>query len=157
MVVDSTISAFGRACSRTSSWTRLLAQITTSAPPMSPAPLTVNRSGAPGPAPINQTLAKPETSSGEDNSRQIRSLTTDHLPRGHYFLAFDPEPGTVHGVFDPPPGNPEHLPKPASALVANHRLEPGERLPERLFPGRERQERQPLVALEQNRPAARSQ
>src|SRR5215210_7288568 len=113
MVVDSTISAFGRAYARTPSWTRLLAQITTSASPMSPAPLTVNRSGAPGPAPTNQTLPKPKAPSGEDNSRQIRPLTPYHLPRGHYFLTLDPEPGTIHGVFDPTLRNPEHLPKPA--------------------------------------------
>src|SRR4028119_492143 len=56
MIVDSIISAPGAAYSRTPSWTRLLAQTTTSASPMSFAPRIVNRSGEPGPAPINQTL-----------------------------------------------------------------------------------------------------
>src|SRR3712207_1459553 len=56
MVVDSTISAPGEAYSRTPSWTRLLAQTTTSASPMSREPRIVSRSGEPGPAPINQTL-----------------------------------------------------------------------------------------------------
>src|SRR3712207_6356430 len=56
MVVDSTTSAPGEAYSSTPSWTRLLAQTTTSASPMSREPRIVSRSGEPGPAPINQTL-----------------------------------------------------------------------------------------------------
>src|SRR5215210_723200 len=151
MVVDSTISAFGRAYARTPSWTRLLAQITTSASPMSPAPRTVSRSGAPGPAPINHTLPKLRTPPGENYGGQIRPLAPDHLPRRHDFFAFDPEPGPVHGVLQPSSllRDPEHLPEPAPALVADHRLEMGERLFQRLLPGRERQKRQPLVAFQE--------
>src|SRR5919199_1236537 len=99
MVVDSTICAPGRAYSRTPGWTRLLAQTTTSASPMSLAPLIVSRSGAPGPAPINHTLAKLRTSHREDNGRQVGPFAPDHLERRHDFFALDPEPRPVHGAF----------------------------------------------------------
>src|SRR5215211_7700552 len=159
MVVDSTIWAPGRAYWRTSSWTRLLAQTTTSASPMSLAPLTVSRSGAPGPAPINHTLPKLRTPPGKDHCREICPLSPHHLQGGHDFFALDPESRPVHGALQPLTllSDPEHLPEPAPALVADHRLEPGERFPERLLPGRERQQRQPLVAFEEDRPTARGQ
>src|SRR5919112_3191306 len=96
MVVDSTIWASSRAYWRASSWTRLLAQTTTSASPMSLAPLTVSRSGAPGPAPINHTLLKLRTPPGEDHRGKIRPLSPHHLLRRHDFFALDPEPGPVH-------------------------------------------------------------
>src|SRR5215212_1067767 len=127
MVVDSTISAPERAYARTPSFTRLLAQTTTSASAMSPAPLTVRRSGAPGPAPINHTLANLRTPIGEDHGRQVRPLPTYHLLRGQNFFAFDPQPRPVHGPFQPPAflRDPEHLPEPAPSFVADYRLEPG--------------------------------
>src|SRR4028119_1634485 len=72
MVVDSTISASGEAYSSTPSWTRLLAQTTTSASPMSFAPRIVNRSGEPGPAPINQTSPMSLHPSAHDDRRPDR-------------------------------------------------------------------------------------
>src|SRR5918995_6658145 len=151
MVVDSTIRAPGRAYWRTPSWTRLLAQTTTSASPMSLAPLTVSRSGAPGPAPINHTLPKLRTPPGKDHRREICPLSPHHLQCGHDLFPLDTEPGPVHGALQPPSllSYPEHLPEPATALVADNRLEPGERLPESLLSRRERQQRQPLVAFEE--------
>src|ERR687898_3351154 len=145
MVVDSTICAPGRAYWRASSWTRLLAQTTTSASPMSLLPLRVSRSGAPGPAPINHTLPKPGASSGKDHGGQIRSLPADHLTGRRDFLAVDAEPGAVHGALQPLLllRDPQHFPEPASALVTHDRVEPRERLPQRLFPGREGQQREP--------------
>src|SRR5215217_3414497 len=118
MVVDSMISASGREYSMMSSWTRLLAQITTSASPMCLAPRTVRRSGAPGPAPINHTLPKLRSPPGEDNGGQIGPLATYHLSRRHDLFALDPEPGPVHGVLQPSTflRNPEYLPEPAPAL-----------------------------------------
>src|SRR5215203_5759025 len=159
MVVDSTISAPGRAYWRTSSWTRLLAQTTTSASPMSLAPLTVSKSSAPGPAPINHTLPKLRTPPGKDHCGEICTLAPHHLQSGHDFFALDPQPRPVHRALQPPSflSDPEHLPQPATALVADHRLEPGERLPQGLRPCRERQQRQPLVAFEEYRPTPRSQ
>src|SRR5687768_12419633 len=159
MVVDSTILAPGRTYWRTSSWTRLLAQTTTSASPMSLAPLTVSRSGAPGPAPINHTLPKLGTPPGKDDCGEIRPFSSHHLQGGHDFFALDPEPRPVDGALQPTSlfGDPEHPPEPASALVSDHRLEPGERLPEGLLPRRERQQRQPFVAFEEYRPTPRSQ
>src|SRR5215210_4651545 len=150
MVVDSTIWVPGLAYSSTPSWTRLLAQTTTSASAMSLAPLTVSRSGAPGPAPINHTLPKLRAPSGEDNGRQVSPLQPYHLRRWHDFFALDPEPRPVYSPLQPPSPlrNPKHFPEPASAFVADHRLEPGERLPQGLLSRRERQERQPFVALE---------
>src|SRR5215204_6939824 len=136
MVVDSTILAPGRAYRRTSSWTRLLAQTTTSASPMSLAPLTVSRSGAPGPAPINHTLLKLRTPPAKDHGGQVSSLSSHHLERRHHLFALDPEPCPVHRALQPSPlfSDPEHLPEPAPTLVADHRLEPGQRLPQRLLP-----------------------
>src|ERR671920_411243 len=159
MVVDSTIWAPGRAYWRGSWWTRLLAQTTTSASPMSLAPLTVSRSGAPGPAPINHTLPKLRTPPGKDHCREICPLSPHHLQGGHDFFALDPEPGPVHGAFQPTAllSDPEHLPRPATALGADHRLEPGKCLPQRLLPCRERQQRKPFVAFEEYRPTPRSQ
>src|SRR5687768_3312009 len=159
MVVDSTILAPGRTYWRTSSWTRLLAQTTTSASPMSLAPLTVSRSGAPGPAPINHTLPKFRTPPGKDNRGEICPLSPHHLQRRHDFFALDPEPRPVHGALQTPSllSNPQYLPESATSLVADHRLEPRKRLPERLLPRRERQQCQPLVAFEEYRPTARSQ
>src|SRR5215210_84934 len=159
MVVDSTISAPGRAYSRTPSWTRLLAQTTTSASPMSPAPLTVSRSGAPGPAPINHTLPNLGTPVCEDHGRQVRPLPPYHLLRGHDFFPFDPQSRSVHGPFQPSAllRDPEHLPDPAPTLVADHRLEPGERLPQGLLTRRERQQRQPFVAFQEDGVTPRSQ
>src|SRR5215208_6620704 len=147
MVVDSTISASALAHSRTPSCTRLRAQMTTSASPMSLLPLRVSRSGAPGPAPINHTLPKPGASSGKDHGGQIRPPPADHLTGRRDFLAVNAEPGAVHGVLQPPllPRDPQHFPEPASALVADDRVEPRERLPQRLFPGREGQQREPSV------------
>src|SRR5215217_9420047 len=158
MVVDSTISASDLAYSRISSWTRLRAQITTSASPMSLLPLIVKRSGAPGPAPINHTLPKPRTST-KNHGRQIHPLPPEHLPRRHDFLTLDPEPRTVHGALQPTLllSDPQHLREPAPTLVANDRLEACERLPQRPFSRRERQQREPSVAFEENRPTARSQ
>src|SRR4028118_134982 len=95
MVVDSTISASGEAYSSTPSWTRLLAQTTTSAPPMSLAPRIVTRSGEPGPAPINQTLPKPFRLSGKDDRRQVRPLPPVHPGRRDAFLAGEPAPGPL--------------------------------------------------------------
>src|SRR5919107_5789317 len=145
MVVDSMISASALAYSRTPSWTRLRAQITTSASPMSLLPLRVRRSGAPGPAPMNQTLPKPRASSGEYHGGQIRPLPADHLAGRRDFLALYAEPGAVHGALQPPLllRDPQHFPEPASALVTHDRVEPRERLPQRLFPGREGQQREP--------------
>src|SRR5918995_1542348 len=159
MVVDSTILAPSRAYWRTSSWTRLLAQTTTSASPMSPAPLTVSRSSAPGPAPMNHTLPKLRTPPGKDHCGEICPFSPHHLQGGHDFFALDPEPGPVHGALQPTTllSDPEHLPEPAAALVADYRLEPGERLPQRLLPCRERQQRQPFVAFEEYRSTSRSQ
>src|SRR5215207_287389 len=159
MVVDSTIRAPARAYWRTSSWTRLLAQTTTSASPMSLAPLTVSRSGAPGPAPINHTLPKLRTPPDKDHGGEICPLSPYHLQGGHDFFVLDPEPRPVHGALHPPSllSDPEHLPEPATSLVANHRLEPGERLPQGLLPCRERQQRQPFVAFEEYRLTPRSQ
>src|ERR1044072_9535265 len=102
MVVDSTISASALAYSRTPSWTRLRAQMTTSASPMILLPLSVRRSGAPGPAPMNQTLPTPGSSSGKYYGGQIRPLPADHLPGRRDFLAVDAKPGAVHGVIQPP-------------------------------------------------------
>src|SRR5215218_5021028 len=118
MVVDSTIRASELAYSRTPSWTRLLAQTTTSASPTSLAPLTVSRSGAPGPAPINHTLPKLRTPICEDHGRQVRPLASYHLLRGHDFFALDPESRPVHGALQAPAPlrNPEHLPEPAPAF-----------------------------------------
>src|SRR3712207_8262396 len=79
MVVDSIICAPGRACSRTTSFTRLRAQITTSASPMSLAPRMVSRSGAPGPAPINHTLPKLPPLLLEVYRREVRRLPAHHL------------------------------------------------------------------------------
>src|SRR5215210_8864181 len=140
MVVDSKIWAPGRAYSRTSSWTRLLPQITTSASPMSLAPLTVSRSGAPGPAPLNHTLPKLRTPPGKDHCGEICPFSPHHLQGGHDFFALDSEPGPVHGALQPTTllSNPEHLPEPATPLVAGHRLEPGECLPQRFLPCCER-------------------
>src|SRR5215218_8055534 len=140
MVVDSTIWASSRAYWRASSWTRLLAQTTTSASPMSLAPLTVSRSGAPGPAPINHTLPKLRTPPGKDHGGEICTLPPQHLQSRHDLFALDPEPGTVHGALQPTAllSDPEHLPEPTTALVAHHCLEPGECLLQRLFPCRER-------------------
>src|SRR5918999_1253761 len=159
MVVDSTIWDPARAYWRTSSWTRLLAQTTTSASPMSLAPLTVSRSGAPGPAPMNHTLPKLRTPPGKDHCGEICPFSSHHLQGGHDFFTLDPEPRPVHGALQPTAllSNPEHLPEPATTLVADHRLEPGERLPQRLLPCRERQQRQPFVAFEEYRPTPRSQ
>ena len=53
---ESMTSAPSRACSSTPGWTRLEAQITTSAAAMAAAPRKVIRSGAPGPAPMKVTL-----------------------------------------------------------------------------------------------------
>src|SRR5829696_4866770 len=159
MVVDSTIWAPGWAYWRTTSWTRLLAQTTTSASPMSLAPLTVSRSGAPGPAPINHTLPKLRTPPTKDHCGEICPLSPYHLQGGHDFFVLDPEPRPVHGALHPPSllSDPEHLPEPATSLVADHRLEPGERLPQGLLPCRERQQRKPFVAFEEYRPTPRSQ
>src|SRR5215211_6249286 len=159
MVVDSTILAPALAYRRTSSWTRLLAQTTTSASPMSLAPLTVSRSCAPGPAPINHTLLKLRTPPGKDHCGEICSLSPHHLQGGHDYFALDPEPGPVHGAFQSTAllSDPEHLPEPATALVADHRLEPGKCIPQRLLPCRERQQRQPFVAFEEYRLTPRSQ
>src|ERR687898_1808302 len=144
MVVDSTISASVLACSRTPSWTRLRAQMTTSASPISLLPLRVSRSGAPGPAPMNQTLPK-RGASDEYHGGQISPLPADHLPGRRDFLTVDAEPGAVHGALQPPLllRDPQHFPEPASALVTHDRVEPRERLPQRLFPGREGQQREP--------------
>src|SRR5919112_5845422 len=98
MVVDSMISASALACSRTPSWTRLRAQMITSASPISLLPLRVRRSGAPGPAPMNQTLPKPGPSSCKDHGGQVRPIPADHLSCGRDLLTLDAEPGTVHGV-----------------------------------------------------------
>src|SRR5918994_4048343 len=135
MVVDSTIRVPARAYWRTSSWTRLLAQTTTSASPMSLAPLTVSRSGAPGPAPINHTLPKLGTPPGKDHCGEIRPFSSHHLQGRHDFFALDPEPRPVYGALQPISllGDPEHLPEPATSLVADHCLETGERLPEGLL------------------------
>src|SRR5215217_5700104 len=113
MVVDSTIRAPARAYWRTSSWTRLLAQTTTSASPM------------------NHTLPELRTLPGKDHRGEIRPLSTHHLQGGHDFFALDTVPGPVHGTLQPTAllSGPEHLPEPATALVADHRLEPGECLP----------------------------
>src|SRR5918911_71786 len=111
MVVDSTILAPALAYRRTSSWTRLLAQTTTSASPMSLAPLTVNRSCAPGPAPINHTLLKLRTPPGKDHCGEICSLSPHHLQGGHDFFALDPEPGPVHVAFE------EYRPTPRSQVL----------------------------------------
>ncbi|MFC7742038.1 hypothetical protein ACFQXA_15415 [Nocardiopsis composta] len=54
---ESTTSASGRACCSTSAWTRLAAQITTSASAMARAARMVSRSAAPGPAPTK--VARP--------------------------------------------------------------------------------------------------
>src|ERR671915_468313 len=125
MVVDSTIWAPGRAYWRMPSWTRLLAQITTSASPMSLTPLTVSRSGAPGPAPINHTLPKLRTPPAKDHGGQVSSLSPHHLERRHHFFALDPEPCPVHRAVQPSPlfSDPEHLPEPAPTLVADHSLD----------------------------------
>src|ERR687894_1796625 len=149
MVVDSTISASSLAYSSMPSCTRLRAQMTTSASPMSLLPLRVSRSGAPGPAPINQTLPKPGSFLCKYHGRQVRSLLADHLARGHDLLASDAEPGTIHGMLQPSllPRDPQHLSEPAPTLVAHDGLEPGERLPQRLLPGRKGQQSQPTVAL----------
>src|SRR5215213_1246070 len=159
MVVDSTIWALSRAYWRAPSWTRLLAQTTTSASPMSLAPLTVSRSGAPGPAPMNHTLLNLRTPPGKDHCREICPFSPHHLQGGHDFFALDPEPGPVHGALQPTTllSDPEHLPEPAAALVADYRLEPGERLPQRLLPCRERQQRQPFVGFEEYRSTPRSE
>src|ERR687889_1777650 len=145
MVVDSTISASALAYSRTPSWTRLRAQMTTSASPISLLPLRVSRSGAPGPAPMNQTLPKPGPPSGKDHGGQIRPLPADHLPGRRDLLALDAKPGAVDGVLQAPLPlrDPQHFSQPAPALVAHDRLEPRERLPERLLPCREGQQSEP--------------
>src|SRR5215212_5595583 len=153
MVDDTTISAPGLAYSRTPSWTRLLAQTTTSASAMSPAPLTVSRSGAPGPAPINHTLANLRTPICKDHSGQVSTLPPYHLLRGHDFFAFDPEPRPVHSPLQPPTflRDPEHFREPAPPFVADHRLEPGERFPQGFLSRRERQQCQPFVAFQEDR------
>src|SRR4028118_2270094 len=102
MVVDSTTSAPGATYSRTPSWTRLLAQTTTPAPPRSLPPRIVNRSGEPGPAPINQTLPMSLHLSAKDDRRQVRPLAPGHLGRRDYFFARDPEPPPA----DPAPASP---------------------------------------------------
>src|ERR687897_678208 len=119
MVVDSTICAPGRAYWRASSWTRLLAQTTTSASPMSLAPLTVSRSGAPGPAPINHTLPKLRTPPAKDHGGQVSSLSPHHLERRHHLFALDPEPCPVHRAVQPSPlfSDPEYLPTPRSQFL----------------------------------------
>src|ERR671916_477208 len=121
MVVDSTMSAPGRAYCRMPSWTRLLAQITTSASPMSLTPLTVNRSGAPGPAPMNHTLPKMRPPPGEDNRRKISPLAPYHLGRREHFLSPDPQTSPVHRALQPPRlvRSVEHLPESAPPLVAD--------------------------------------
>src|SRR5215208_7056580 len=126
---------------------------------MSLAPLTVSRSGAPGPAPMNHTLLKLRTPPGKDHCGEICPFSPHHLQGGHDFFALDPEPGPVHGALQPTTllSDPEHLPEPAAALVADYHLEPGERLPQRLLPCRERQQRQPFVAFEEYRSTSRSQ
>src|ERR687894_2207787 len=136
MVVDSTICAPGRACSRTPSFTRLRAQITTSASPMSLAPRMVSRSGAPGPAPINHTLAKLPPLLREGDRREVRRLPARHLGGLEHLLALDPQPRAVDRVLQPPGllRDPQHLCHPAPALVADHRLEAQQSLPERLLP-----------------------
>src|SRR3712207_4712693 len=131
MVVDSIICAPGRACSRTTSFTRLRAQITTSASPMSLAPRMVSRSGAPGPAPINHTLPKLPPLLREGYRREVRRLPTHNLGRLEHLLARDTQPRTVDCVLQPPGllCNPQHLRHAAPTLVADHRLEARERLP----------------------------
>src|SRR5215211_8908776 len=120
---------------------------------MSLTPLTVSRSGAPGPAPINHTLPKLRTAPGKDQCGEICPLSSYHLRRTHDFFALDPEPRPVHRTLQPPSlfSDSEHLPEPAPAFVADHRLEPGERLPQGSLPCRERQQSQPLVAFEEDR------
>src|SRR5918999_4680861 len=110
MVVDSTIWAPGRAYRRTPSLTRLLAQITTSASPMSLVPLTVNRSGAPGPAPINHTLPKLGTPPGKDHGGEIRPFSSHHLQGRRDFFTLDPKPRPVYGILQPTSllGDPEY-------------------------------------------------
>src|SRR5919199_6835973 len=159
MVVDSTTSAPGLACSRTSSFTRLRPQITTSARPMSLAPRMVSRSGAPGPAPINHTLPKLPSPLREGDRREIRRLPARHLGRLEYLLTLDPESRAVDGVIEPPCllPDPQHLSHPAPPLVADHRLEAEQSLPEGLLSRRERQEREPLVPLEQHHAAPRGE
>src|SRR3712207_2795934 len=102
------ISASERACSRTSSLTRLRAQITTSASPMSLAARMVSRSGAPGPAPINQTLPKLPPPLREEDLREVRRLPPLDLGGIEPLLALDPEPRAVDGVPQPArlPGDP---------------------------------------------------
>src|SRR5918912_32050 len=103
MVVDSTTSAPGLACSRTSPFTRLRAQITTSASPMSLAPRMVRRSGAPGPAPINHTLPKLPPPPREGDRGEVRRLSFSSRDLGgpEHLLALDPEPRAVDGVAQP--------------------------------------------------------
>ena len=108
---------------------------------------------------MNHTLPKLGTPPGKDHGGEIRPFPSHHLQGRHDFFALDPEPCPVYGALQPPSllGDPEHLPEPATALVADDRLETGERLPEGLLPGRERQQRQPFVAFEEYRPTPRSQ
>src|SRR5918998_5617747 len=138
MVVDSTISAPGRACSRTPSLTRLRAQITTSASPMSLAPRMVSRSGAPGPAPINHTLPKLPPLLGEGYRREVRRLPAHHLGGLEHLLALDPQARAVDGALQPPGllGDPQHLCHAAPALVTDHRLEAPQSLPQGFLPRR---------------------
>src|SRR4028118_2295842 len=131
MVVDSTTSAPGATYSRTPSWTRLLAQTTTPAPPRSLPPRIVNRSGEPGPAPINQTLPMSLHLSAKDDRRQVRPLAPGHLGRRAYFFPRDTEPRAVDRAPEPPGllSHPEHLGHPTPALVADDGLEGRQRLP----------------------------
>src|SRR5918999_63806 len=121
MVVDSKISASGRACSRTPSFTRLLAQMTTSAAPMSLAPRIVSRSGAPGPAPMNQTLPKLPSPLRESDRREVRRLPTRHLGGVEDLLVLGPQPRAIDCVPEPSGllSRPQHLRKAATALVAD--------------------------------------
>src|SRR3712207_7278133 len=125
MLVDSMISAPPRACSSTPSLPRLRAQITTSASPMSRAPRTVSRSGAPGPAPMNQTLPKLAAPPREDEGREIRALAPHYLGGPGHLFPLHTQPRAVDGLFEPPAlgGDLQHLPKPAPALVAHDGLE----------------------------------
>ena len=115
--------------------------------------------GAPGPAPINHTLPKPGVSSGKDHGGQIRPLPPDHL----HARARLPRPRcrawrrTRRPPAAPPPPRPAAPPRAGSRPCSRRPSRTPRAPPSRLFPGRERQQREPPVAFEQHRPAARGQ